>query len=156
MTILAGAGSYAFKTAYDESYAIYSPGVLAELFCLREFHRLEGVQWMDSYTDPDNPTVNRMWKDRRPMKSLAVGIGAWGELWLSMLPILRFAAKSYSRLRESISSARQNLSISRYVKDADQVISTKPVRASVPEMKRIAPTGAMSPKPTVEKVTAER
>jgi CelD/BcsL family acetyltransferase involved in cellulose biosynthesis len=90
VTILAGAGSYAFRTAYDESYASYSPGVLAELLCLREFHKLEGVQWMDSYTDPDNPTVNRMWKDRRAMQSLAVGVGAWGELWVSMLPLLRW------------------------------------------------------------------
>ena len=113
MTILAGDGSYAFKTAYDEAYATYSPGVLAELLCLREFHRLDGVQWMDSYTDPDNPTVNRMWKDRRAMQSLAVGVGAWGELWVSMLPVLRWTAKRYSALRESISSARQNLSISR-------------------------------------------
>jgi len=112
-TILAGEGSYAFKTAYDESYAAYSPGVLAELLCLREFHRLAGVQWMDSYTDPANPTVNRMWKHRRAMQNLAVGVGAWGELWLSMLPLLRWTARRYSGLRESISSARQNLSISR-------------------------------------------
>lgn len=113
VTILAGEGSYAFKTAYDESYAAYSPGVLAELLCLREFHKLDGVNWMDSYTDPDNQTVNRMWKDRRAMQSVAVGIGAWGELWVSMLPFLRWTARRYSSLRESISSARQNLSISR-------------------------------------------
>jgi CelD/BcsL family acetyltransferase involved in cellulose biosynthesis len=99
VSLLAGEGAYAFKTAYDESYAAYSPGVLAELFCLREFHQLEGVQWMDSYTDPDNPTVNRMWKDRREMCSLAVGVGAWGELWLSMLPLLRWSARAFSRLR---------------------------------------------------------
>lgn len=117
VTLLAGEGSYAFKTAYDESYATYSPGVLAELLCLREFHKphhgFRGVQWMDSYTDPENPTVNRMWRHRRPMQSLAVGAGAWGELWVSMLPFLRWTARRYSALRESISSARQNLSISR-------------------------------------------
>lgn len=117
VTLLAGEGSYAFKTAYDETYASYSPGVLAELLCLREFHELDGVQWMDSYTDPDNPTVNRMWKDRRAMQSIAVGVGAWGELWVSMLPVLRWTARRYSALRRlsslSISPARQNLSISR-------------------------------------------
>ena len=42
---------------------------------------------MDSYTDPDNLTVNRMWKDRRAMQSVAIGVGA-GELWVSMLPFL--------------------------------------------------------------------
>lgn len=90
VTILAGEGSYAFRTAYDEAYAAYSPGVLAEALCLREFHRLDGVQWMDSYTDPDNPTVNRMWRERRAMQSIAVGVGAWGELWVAMLPVLRW------------------------------------------------------------------
>jgi len=117
ITLLAGQGSYAFKTAYDESFASYSPGMLAELLCLREFHRLDGVEWMDSYTDPENPTVNRMWRDRRAMQSIAVGVGAWGELWVSMLPVLRWTARRYSFLRRlssrSISSARQNLSISR-------------------------------------------
>jgi hypothetical protein len=90
VTLLAGEGAYAFKTAYDESFAEYSPGVLAELACLREFHQLDGARWMDSYTEPGNLTVNRMWKDRRTMKSLAVGVGAWGELWVSTLPLLRW------------------------------------------------------------------
>jgi CelD/BcsL family acetyltransferase involved in cellulose biosynthesis len=99
-TILAGDGSFAFKTAYDETYASYSPGVLAELLCLREFHRLDGAQWMDSYTDPDNPTVNRMWQDRRSMQHVAVGVGAWGELWLSMLPVLRWLSRKSEVRRE--------------------------------------------------------
>jgi CelD/BcsL family acetyltransferase involved in cellulose biosynthesis len=103
VSLLAGEGSYAFKTAYDEAFAAYSPGVLAEAYSLREFHRLPTVRWMDSYTEPDNATVNRMWKDRRAMQTLAIGTGAWGNFWLA----------TYLRLRESISSARQNLSISR-------------------------------------------
>ena len=92
-SILAGEGSYAFKTAYDESYSAYSPGVLAELVNLREFQKLDGAQWQDSYTDPDNFTVNRMWKDRRAMQSLAVAVGAWGEFWLTMLPLLRWTVQ---------------------------------------------------------------
>lgn len=107
ITLLAGDGAYAFKTAYDESYAPYSPGMLAELLCLREFHRLDGPRWMDSYTEPGNPTVNRMWKDRRTMKSIAVGVGAWGELWVSTLPLLRWLkdrARTVARRRRAASS----------------------------------------------------
>jgi hypothetical protein len=99
---LAGEGAYAFKTAYDETYAAYSPGVLAELQRIREFHRLPGVQWMDSYTDPDNPTANRMWKENRAMQSIAVGAGAWGEFWVSMLPVFKWTAQ---RLRPIASLA---------------------------------------------------
>jgi CelD/BcsL family acetyltransferase involved in cellulose biosynthesis len=104
-SLLAGDGAYAFKTAYDEAYAAYSPGVLAEALSLREFHRLKGVAWMDSYTDPDNATVNRMWRHRRALQSVAIGIGAWGEFWLSLLPVLRWTARRYSTLRSSLSPA---------------------------------------------------
>lgn len=98
-TLLAGEGAYAFKTAYDESYARYSPGVLAEALTLREFHELPRVRWMDSYTDPENPTVNRMWKDRRAMQSVAVGVGAWGAFWLSVYSSLRGKARKGEPVR---------------------------------------------------------
>jgi hypothetical protein len=46
-----------------------------------------------------------MWKQRRAMQSLAVGIGAWGEFWVSLLPVVRWTARRYSSLRASISAA---------------------------------------------------
>ena len=67
-------------------------GFLAEALCLREFHQLP-QRWMDSYTDPDNATVNRMWKDRRAMQSVAVGVGGWGAFWLSVYSSLRGTAQ---------------------------------------------------------------
>lgn len=99
LSLLAGEGSYAFKTAYDEDFAAYSPGVLAEALSLRDFHELPGVRWMDSYTDPDNTTVNRMWKDRRAMQSVAVGVGAWGAFWLSVYSSLRGKAQKAEPVR---------------------------------------------------------
>jgi len=99
LSLLAGEGAFAFKTAYDEDYAAYSPGVLAEALSLREFHRLPGVRWMDSYTDPDNATVNRMWKDRRAMQSVAAGVGAWGAFWLSVYSSLRGKAQKAEPVR---------------------------------------------------------
>jgi len=53
---------------------------------------------MDSITDPDNATLNRLWKHRRPMQSVLIGVGGWGEMWLAMLPMMRWAAR---RLRRS-------------------------------------------------------
>lgn len=103
-SLLAGEGSYAFKTAYDEAYAAYSPGVLAEVLSLREFHCLDGVRWMDSYTDPDNPLVNRMWRDRRAIESVALAVDAWGEFWLSLLPLARWTAQ---RLKDTVQRAAQ-------------------------------------------------
>ena len=45
--------------------------------------------------------------------------------------------------------SRQKRSISRYVKDADQVMSIRPSKASMAAMKRIGPLGNTSPYPTV-------
>jgi CelD/BcsL family acetyltransferase involved in cellulose biosynthesis len=111
-TLLAGEGGYAFKTAYDERYAAYSPGVLAELLRIRALHRLAPLAWADSYTDPENATASRMWKERRDLQHVAVALGAWGDFWLSMLPLARWTARRVAYLRSS-SSARRNVSISR-------------------------------------------
>jgi CelD/BcsL family acetyltransferase involved in cellulose biosynthesis len=97
LSILSGDGAYAFKTAYDEDYAAYSPGVLAEALCLRDFHSLPGARWMDACGD--NPTLNRMWKHRRSMQSVAVGIGAWGAFWLSVYSSIRGTAQTAETVR---------------------------------------------------------
>jgi CelD/BcsL family acetyltransferase involved in cellulose biosynthesis len=101
--IAAGEGSYAYRTAYDEAFAYYSPGVMAELDSIRHIHSLPRVRWMDSITDPDNITLNRLWKERRTMQTVVVGSGAWGELWVSMLPMVRWAKRRIATTTHAIS-----------------------------------------------------
>ena len=60
----AGEGSFAFKIAFEEEYARYSPGIQLELENIRAFHDA-GLKWMDSCADPDNQMINRLWADRR-------------------------------------------------------------------------------------------
>ena len=60
---------------------------------IRDFHSLPRVQWMDSYTDPHNSPLNRMWRERRAIESLAIALGTWGEFWLRMLPLARWTAR---------------------------------------------------------------
>jgi len=96
--LLTGQGSYAYRCAYDEDFADFSPGVMAEVDSIRQFDALPGVQWMDSVTDPDNATLNRLWSDRRAIQSVLVGLGAWGGLWASVLPLLRWAKRCSSAL----------------------------------------------------------
>ena len=91
--LLAGKASYGYRVAYDEEFAYYSPGLMAEVEAIRDFHRLREVEWMDSMTDPDNALINRLWKHRRGFQSLLVGAGTWGELWVSMSPLLRWAKR---------------------------------------------------------------
>jgi hypothetical protein len=68
--------------------------VLAGLRGMRDFDALACVQWLDSISDPENPVVNRLWKDRRTMQNLVIGSGAWGEFWASaMLPAAAWARR---------------------------------------------------------------
>ena len=86
----AGAGAYAFKTAYDERFARCSPGVMLELDNVRQLDATPGIDWMDSFTGDANLALERMWPDRREMQSLAVGLGGWGGLACAALPWLRW------------------------------------------------------------------
>jgi CelD/BcsL family acetyltransferase involved in cellulose biosynthesis len=100
---VAGEGSFAFKTAYDEEFADFSPGAMLEMDSIRQLHALPEVRWMDSCAAPDNSLVNRLSNDRRTIQSLAVGSGALGELVLSGLPLLRWTNRRF--LKRSSSDA---------------------------------------------------
>lgn len=87
---VAGEGSFAFKTAYDEDFADYSPGAMLELDNIRQLRALPAIRWMDSCASPDNLLVNRISNDRKTIQTLAVGGGTLGDLVVSGLPLLRW------------------------------------------------------------------
>jgi hypothetical protein len=87
---IAEPGSFAFKIAFDENFAAYSPGVLLEIENIGHFHAQRSVEWMDSCAIPDHPMINRLWLDRRTIKSLLIPTGMKaGELVISTLPLMR-------------------------------------------------------------------
>jgi len=90
---VAGEGSFAFKTAYDEEFAAFSPGAMLEMDSMRQLHALTGVQWMDSCATTDNFLVNRLSNDRKTIQSIAIGAGALGELLVSGLPLMRWTSR---------------------------------------------------------------
>lgn len=88
--ILSGKGAFAFKIAYDEDYANYSPGMLLELENIRYFHRLSKISWMDSTAESNHPMINRLWLDRRSIETLIFSPNrVWGNCILSLFPLLR-------------------------------------------------------------------
>jgi hypothetical protein len=93
---VAGEGSYAFKPAYDEAFAKFSPGIIAEVARIRHLHELPEVRWMDSFTDAGNSVLSRLWKDRLTVQSVAFGTDAVGTLALAALPFLRWAKRAFS------------------------------------------------------------
>ena len=76
---LAGPGSFAFKIAFDEAYARYSPGKLLEVENIRLAHERPGLEWMDSCADPFNT-------------------GRWaGDLVTSAIPMLKWLSRTLRR-----------------------------------------------------------
>lgn len=89
--LVSGTGSFAFKIAYDEQYARYSPGVLLELANVRALHEDRSIHWMDSCAIAQHFMINRLWTERRLIQSLVVSTGRTpGDLVVSVLPMLRW------------------------------------------------------------------
>ncbi len=59
----------AFKMAYDEDYARYSPGVLLQMEYLKEGI---DIAWIDSCATPGHPMFESLWRERRPIVTLMV------------------------------------------------------------------------------------
>jgi hypothetical protein len=103
---LAGEGAYAFKPAYDEAFAKFSPGIIAEVARIRNLHELPGVRWMDSFTDANNSVMSRLWKDRLTVQTLVFGTGRAGALAVAAWPYLRWAKEQGRRALSAASRAR--------------------------------------------------
>ncbi|MBX7495559.1 GNAT family N-acetyltransferase [Qipengyuania sp. 6B39] len=84
-TLLAHPGSFAFKTAFDEDYARFSPGMLLQVENLALLDD-PALAWCDSCAAADHPMIERIWRDRREIAWITVEAGrGWrrlaGRLW---------------------------------------------------------------------------
>jgi hypothetical protein len=98
LNFLSGVGSFAFKIAFDEEFARYSPGVLLELENIRLLHERPQIRWMDSCADPDRFMINHLWTDRRAIQTMVVSTGKLqGDLALATLPLLKWGHRQIFR-----------------------------------------------------------
>lgn len=67
-------GAFSFKTAFDEDYARYSPGVLLQLHNLAILDRDE-IDWADSCAAGDHPMIDHIWRERRTILRHSIAIG---------------------------------------------------------------------------------
>lgn len=68
--VYSGEGAFCFKIAYDEEFASFSPGVQLERENVRLFDRRQRCAWQDSCADPENTMINRLWPDRRAIRTI--------------------------------------------------------------------------------------
>ena len=64
-------GAFAFKIAFDEDYARFSPGVLIKIENLRMLDRTD-VGWTDSCAVEDHAMINSLWAERREIVRVTV------------------------------------------------------------------------------------
>lgn len=67
-------GGFSFKTAFDEDYARFSPGVLLQRENLALLER-EDIRWTDSCAAQDHPMIDHFWRERRAIARHSIGIG---------------------------------------------------------------------------------
>ncbi|KHK91977.1 cellulose biosynthesis protein CelD [Novosphingobium malaysiense] len=73
-TFLTPPGAFSYKTAFDETFARFSPGVLLQRENLAVLDRPE-IAWSDSCAAADHPMIDHLWRERRAVGSLSVAIG---------------------------------------------------------------------------------
>lgn len=92
--------SFAFKVAFDEKYARFSPGVLLEVENVRYVHETPGIDTMFSCTESADSPVEYLWPDRRVIQSVLVATGKPpGDFVLSLMPLRWWLGKSIATIK---------------------------------------------------------
>jgi len=79
VVLMMGGEAYAWKTAYDEDFARYSPGKLL-IGELTEWHLDDAnIVRSDSCAVPDHPIMSRLWQEREEMGTLVIGLTQNGD-----------------------------------------------------------------------------
>lgn len=73
-SLIAPPGAFSYKTAFDEGFARFSPGVLLQLENLALLERAD-VRWADSCAAPDHPMIDALWCERRKLGRVSIAIG---------------------------------------------------------------------------------
>ncbi len=73
-SFLAPPGAFSFKTAFDEAYARFSPGVLLQQANLAILSN-PAIRWTDSCAAADHPMIDHIWRERRSIGRVSIAIG---------------------------------------------------------------------------------
>ncbi len=75
MVVFIEAGiAYTWKTAFDETYAKFSPGNLLLAEITTQHLDDPNIVKSDSCAVPDHPIMSRYWSEREPMETLVIGL----------------------------------------------------------------------------------
>jgi CelD/BcsL family acetyltransferase involved in cellulose biosynthesis len=98
----AGDMAFSFKTAFDESLARFSPGVLIQQDNLALITR-PGLAMIDSCAAPNHPMINSLWMERRRMVRMSIPLG--GTANRLRFSLVRILENIWTRLRSVLSQS---------------------------------------------------
>jgi len=88
-SIITRGEAFALKTAYNEEYAHFSPGILLEVENIRHLHDRSDIEWMDSCAAQAH-FINRLWLDRRKIHTVLASTGGRrGNVVVSAMPLMK-------------------------------------------------------------------
>jgi CelD/BcsL family acetyltransferase involved in cellulose biosynthesis len=96
VNFLASPGSFSFKTAFDEAFARFSPGVLLQIDNLAILDRPD-IAWMDSCAAEQHPMIDSLWAERRALIRVTIPLTG----------VQRRLAYATARTLERLSAARR-------------------------------------------------
>lgn len=70
-----GDGFLQVKTAYDERYRRFGPGIILHLDSFRFFHDHTDAEWIDTCASPDNETFLKLFPDRTRISTRLFSLG---------------------------------------------------------------------------------
>ncbi|MBU6268940.1 MAG: GNAT family N-acetyltransferase [Sphingomonadales bacterium] len=73
-SFLTAPAAFSYKTAFDERYSRFSPGVLLQRENLAMLAR-PGIAFTDSCAAADHPMIDHIWRERRAIGRYSIGIG---------------------------------------------------------------------------------
>lgn len=67
-------GAFSYKTAFDERFSRFSPGVLLQRENLAMLDH-SAIRWTDSCAAADHPMIDHIWRERRAIGRISIAIG---------------------------------------------------------------------------------
>ena len=103
LELRAGRRAFYWKTAYDESFAEFSPGVQLAREMTRRFEADPNIELADSCAIVDHPMIDRVWPDRVELVDLAFALRPSGRnLFRASLAFERARARVKERVKRIV------------------------------------------------------
>ncbi len=100
VSLVSGSAAYTWKTAYDETYARFSPGVQLMLEAPASLFGDPAVRFVNSCAIADHSMIDRLWPDRRSIATFVLGPPGGGTLHAIGLAAARAELAARANVRQ--------------------------------------------------------